>query len=96
MENDKYIAHYGVPGMKWGVRNDDIYRNGALGRRVRAARMGLLVPKDSVTNSTSPEKVKASYTNEYNGVLHRRMAARRALQSSDVSDIIKRHLNDKI
>jgi len=96
MENNNYLVHHGVLGQKWGVRNDDIYRNGALGRRVRAARMGLLVPKDDVTNSASQEKVKAPYTNEYNGVLHRRMAARRALQSSDVSDIIKRHLNDKI
>lgn len=96
MENDKFLVHHGVLGQKWGVRKDDIYRNGALGRRVRAARMGLLVPKDSVTNNTNQENTKSSYTNEYNGVLHRRMAARRALQSSDVSDIIKRHLNDKI
>ena len=35
-EVDEFLAHYGVKGMKWGVRKDNFQRNRALNKESRA------------------------------------------------------------
>lgn len=37
MSYENYLAHHGVKGMKWGVRDDREARTG-LGRRINAAK----------------------------------------------------------
>ena len=81
-----YLVHYGVPGMKWGVR-----RSG----RFSESKSKLVVRKSNNGNGVPGMKWGVRKSNN-GAVAHRVVMARRALSDSDVSDIIKKYLNDHI
>lgn len=80
------IKHYGVKGMKWGVRRSQASLDRAAGRKPSR-------PKNR-TSSKERKVAKAKDTNTKSG---RKSASsnRRSLSDSDVTDLIKRLENEK-
>ena len=85
------IEHYGVPGMKWGVRRSQASLDRSAGRK--AARPKKVQPSRKERKAAKAES-KAKDTSNKSG-RKRASRTRRSLSDNDVTDLVKRLENEK-